>query len=310
MRKKDYTIMLDIVMRAGSFIAIIVLGYVLKKIGVFKQEDFGVLSKVAIRITLPCAIILSFSGKEIDPALLSLPLIAIACGAVSVALGYLLNRSRGREQTAFAMVNLAGYNIGNFTIPFAQSFLGPMAVIAISIFDTGNAMVCLGGAFSMACMVKDGSRFSLVRVVRALMKSVPFVVYIIMLLMSLLHIATPKFVLSVAEIGSSANAFAAMLMIGVGFKLEAKREQLMTIARIVATRYSAAIVFALIFYFVLPFALEIRQALVILAFAPIGAAVPGFVGEMKGDVGLSSAINSICMVISIVIIVLLLLVML
>ena len=302
--------MLDIVMRAASFIAIIVMGYLLKRIGMFKQEDFGVLSKIAIRITLPCAIIVSFNGKSIDPALLSLPLIAVACGALYVLLGYLSGLKMTRDQQAFGMLNLAGYNIGNFTIPFAQSFLGPAAVIAISIFDIGNAMVCLGGAFSLACMVKDGSRFSIGRVVRALMKSVPFVVYLIVLTMSFLHIKTPGFVLSVAEIGSSANAFAAMLMIGVGFKLEAKREQLMTIARIVAVRYAAATVFALIFYFVLPFALEIRQALVILAFAPIGAAVPGFTGEMGGDTGLSSAINSICMIISISVIVSLLLVML
>ena len=71
-----------------------------------------------------------------------------------------------------------------------------------------------------------------------------------------------------------------------------------------------AIVFALIFYFVMPFALEIRQTLVILAFAPIGASVPGFTGEMGGDVGLSSAFNSVCMCISIVVIVSLLLIML
>ena len=302
--------MLDIVMRAASFIAIIVLGYTLKRIGMFKKEDFTVLSKVAVRITLPCAIIVSFSGKVIDPALLSLPLIAIACGAIYVTAGYLMGRRQPREQQAFNMVNLAGYNIGSFTIPFAQSFLGPMAVIAISIFDVGNALVCLGGAFSLACMVKDGSRFSVMRIARAMMRSAPFVVYVIMLIMSLLHLKTPEFILSVAEIGSSANAFAAMLMIGVGFKLEAKREQLRTIARIVSVRYAAAIVFALICYYVLPFELYVRQTLVILMFAPIGAAVPGFVGEMDGDVGLSSAINSICMCISIAVIVSLLLVML
>lgn len=302
--------MLDIIMRAGSFIAIIVMGYLLKKIGFFKEGDFGILSKIAIRITLPCAIIVSFSGKEIDPALLALPLIAIICGAVYIALGYLLNRKGSKEQQAFAMLNLAGYNIGSFTIPFAQSFLGPMAVVAISIFDTGNAVVCLGGAFSLACMVKSGSGFSVKRIVKALLRSVPFVVYMLMLAMNLLSIATPKFVLSIAEIGNSANAFAAMLMIGVGFKLEAKREQISTIAKLVAIRYAFALAAALVCYNLLPFALEVRQALVILAFAPIGSSVPGFTGEMEGDVGLSSALNSICMVISIAIIVALLLVML
>ncbi len=302
--------MLDIVMRAASFIAIIALGYLLKRIGMFRQEDFTVLSKVAVRITLPCAIIVSFSGKVIDPELFTLPLIALVCGSFYVAAGYLSHRDMPREQRAFAMLNMSGYNIGSFTIPFAQSFLGPMAVVAISIFDIGNAFVCLGGSFSLACMVKDGSRFSLKRVVRALLRSAPFVVYIMMMTLSLLHLVLPSFVLSVAEIGANANAFAAMLMIGVGFRLQAKREQLMSLARMLAIRYGAAIVFALIFYFVMPFALEIRQTLVILAFAPIGASVPGFTGEMGGDVGLSSAFNSVCMCISIVVIVSLLLIML
>lgn len=302
--------MLDIVMRAASFIAIIVLGYVLKRIGVFKQEDFGVLSKIAIRITLPCAIIVSFHGKVIDPTLLSLPLIAIACGAVYVTAAYLLGKNRAPHQRAFDMLNLAGYNIGNFTIPFAQSFLGPMAVIAISIFDIGNAMVCLGGAYSMACMVKDGSKFSLTRVVRALSKSVPFVVYLIVLTMSFLHIKTPGFVLSVAEIGSSANAFAAMFMIGVGFKLAGDRTQIGAMIRVLGVRYGVAAILACVFYFLLPFSLEVRQTLVILAFAPIGSAVPGFTSELGGDVGLSCSINSMAILISIVIIVTLLVVML
>lgn len=304
--------MLDILMRACSFIAIIAGGYLLKRIGFFKKEDFTILSRIAIRITLPCAIIVSFHGKVIDPAMLSLPLLGLGFGAVYVTVGYVSQKLMGKtqEEQAFAMLNLAGYNIGTFVIPFAQSFLGPMAVIAISLFDVGNAVVCLGGAFSLACMVKDGSRFSLARIGRSLVRSVPFVVYIIMLVMSLAKIPTPGFVMSIAEIGSSANAFMAMLMIGVGFELTAKRDQLMTVARIVAFRYSIALVFALVCYFMTPFALEVRQALVILAFAPVGSAVPGFTNEMGGDVGLSSAVNSITMVISIAIIVSLLLVML
>ena len=49
--------MLDIIVRAGCFVAIIILGYVLKKIGVFKEQDFSVLSKVVMKITLPAAIV-------------------------------------------------------------------------------------------------------------------------------------------------------------------------------------------------------------------------------------------------------------
>ena len=48
----------------------------------------------------------------------------------------------------------------------------------------------------------------------------------------------------------------------------------------------------------------------ILAFSPIGSAVPGFTAELKGDVGLSCTVNSLAIVISVVIIVTLLVVML
>lgn len=303
--------MLDILLRAGSFISIILLGCVLKRIGFFKDEDFYILSRITIHITLPCAIITSFTGKQIDPALLSLSFMAIGCGLIYVAAGYLLNRGKKREQQAFEMLNLSGYNIGTFVIPFAQSFLGAMGVITVSLFDTGNSVICLGGAYSLASMVKNGDKFSFKRILFTLFKSVPFVTYVIMLSVNILNLSVPQFILSVATIGSNANAFMAMLMIGVGFKLEFKnREQTGTVLKLLTIRYAIATVFALMFYYLLPFDLEVRQALVILVFSPIGSAVPGFTGELKGDVGLSSAVNSFAMVISITITVILLIFML
>ena len=120
----------------------------------------------------------------------------------------------------------------------------------------------------------------------------------------------PDPVMSCAQIIGNANAFMAMLTIGVGFKLEANRTQLGALARILLIRYGVGAVIACLFYFCLPFAEEVRQALVILALSPVGSAVPAFTGELKGNVGLSSAINSMSIVISIVIIITLLTVML
>ena len=303
--------MLEILTRAGSFVAIIVLGYALKKIGVFREEDFSVLSKICIRITLPAAIITSFAGKEIDPGLLVLLFLGIGCGVLYIFLGYLMNRKNSREQQAFDILNLPGYNIGCFAMPFAQSFLGPMGVIATSLFDSGNAFVCLGGSFGVACSVKDGRGFDFRRVLKALSRSVPFLTYLLMVVLNLLRIRVPDMVVECAGIIGGANSFMAMFMIGVGFKLAlGDREQLGKILRLLSVRYGVGTVLAALFYFVLPFDIQVRQALVILAFAPIGSAVPPFTEELGGDVGLSSAINSMAIVISICIYVVLLSVML
>lgn len=300
----------EILTRAGCFIGIIILGYVLRKIHVFQESDFKVLSTIVVKITLPAAIVSSFNGKEIDPAMLSVALLGLCCGLVYMGLGWLVNRRHGKEQQAFAIINTSGYNIGNFTLPFVQGFLGPMGVITTSLFDTGNACVVLGGSYGVASVVKGEGRFSLKSIVKALMKSVAFDCYIIMLVITLLHIPMPSAVFSFAEIIGNANAFAAMLMIGVGFKLSGDKSQMRMIVRILTVRYSAAVVFALSLYFLLPFSLEIRQALVILAFGPIASAAPAFTEELKSDVGLASAVNSISILCSIVFIVIILVVML
>ena len=302
--------MFDVLIRAGSFVAVIVLGYFLKRIGFFKESDFTLLSKITIRITLSAAIVCNFATMQIDLSLLSLAFLGLGGGILYMILAFVLNLKGSKEDRAFDVLNVAGYNIGCFTIPFAQSFLGSMGVITCSLFDVGNAIICLGGAFSVASMVKDGNGFSAKRIVKALSTSVPFVTYLIMVTLNLTHVPIPGAVLSCARMIADANAFMAMLMIGVGFKLGGDMSQIGRIVKLLSIRYGLAALLASAFYFVLPFDIEIRRALVILAFSPIGSAVPGFTGEMKGDVGLSSAVNSISIVISIVIIVTLLSVML
>lgn len=295
-------------MRAGCFIGVIILGYALRRVGVFKESDFKVLSTLVIKVTLPAAIVSSFNGKVIDPSMLSIALIGFGCGVVHIISALVMNMKKGREQQAFEIVSASGCSIGTFTLPFIQNFMGPMGVITTSIFDTGNACICLGGAYSMAFMVKDGSRFSVKTIVKKLSRSVAFDCYVVLLLANFLHVQIPTAVFSFADLIANANAFAAMFMIGVGFKLSGDRKQIGTIARILAVRYSFALVIGLSCFYFLPFSLEIRQALLILPFSPIASAAPGFAAELEADVGLASALNSISIVCSMIIMVVILMI--
>lgn len=295
--------MLDILIRASCFVAIIVLGFVLKKLGVFKDSDFSVLANVTLKITLPAAIITNFANKELDASMLLLIVLAIACGFVYVGLGFLLNVRSSKSERAFEILNLPGYNIGCFALPFVQAFLGPAGVMAACLFDVGNGLICLGGSFSIASMVKDGTKFSLKRMVRTLSKSVPFLCFVIMPILCLLHVPIPSPITTLTGTISNANAFCAMLMIGVGFKLSADKTQIGKILRILLIRFGVAAVLAVLAYQFLPFSEEVRKAVVLLMFSPIGSAIPPFTAELKEDVGLSSAINSISIICSVVLMV-------
>ena len=226
--------MYEIITRAGCFVAIIIVGYVLRKKEFFAEGDFHVLAKIVMKITLPAAIVSAFAGKEIDAAMLLLPLIGLGTGIGYMALMFLINRKRGKDQQAFEMLNTTACNIGNFTLPFVQSFLGPIGVVTASLFDCGNAILSLGGAYSVASMVKGNGKFSLIKIVKALTKSFAFDCYVIMMVLNLLHVSLPGFVISFTEIIGGANAFLAMLMIGVGFKLSGEKSQRGTIVRILS----------------------------------------------------------------------------
>jgi hypothetical protein len=291
--------MMDVLLRAACFIGIILLGYFLRRINFFKEGDFDVLAKIALKITLPAAIICNVNGSEISIGMLGIALIGCGGGVLYLIVMYLLNLRSSREQCAFEMLNSTAYNIGNFTMPFAQSFFGPSGVLVTSIFDTGNAIVCLGGAYSICAMIKgDGGKFSLKPIVKKLVSSVPFDTYMIMAALCLLHISLPSQIVSFAQIIANANAFVAMLMIGVGFRLSGDISQMKSIVRILVVRYGIALALSLGIYFLLPLPLEYRRILSIVVFAPIASAAPAFTAELKSDVGLSSAINSISILIS------------
>jgi predicted permease len=86
----------EILTKSGIFVAIIALGYMLKRIGVFRKEDFSVISKIVMKVTLPAAIVSSFAGREIDLSMLSLIPLAVLFGILYMLVGAVLNLRKGK----------------------------------------------------------------------------------------------------------------------------------------------------------------------------------------------------------------------
>ena len=295
--------MVQILTRAGCFVAIIALGYILRQKGFFREQDFGILSKILLKITLPAAIVSNFVGRKLDKSMLFVSLIGFGASVLYVTLAYLMNRRAQKEQQMEEVVSMGGYNIGAFTMPFAQGFLGATGVITTSLFDIGNACVCLGGSYGFAKCMKEGGKISLKTIGKALIKSVAFDCYLIMAIVALFQIPLPQMVVSFAEIVGNANPFVAMLMIGVGFKIAGDKKQIGRMVRILSVRYGVALLLALGCYYILPFPLEVRQAIMIVLFSPFPSSAPAYTGELKCDVGFASALNSVSIVCSLICIV-------
>lgn len=280
---------------------IIVVGYVLKCRGFFHAKDFFMISKIVINITLPSAIISNFSRITMEKSLLLMCVIGFASNIILVLLGYLINLGGTKEDQAFDMVNLSGYNIGNFTMPFVQSFLGPVGFAVTSLFDAGNAVMCTGITYSLASAVLGtGDKVSIKAVLRKLFSSVPFDSYVVMTTLTIMNIKLPGVLLDFTGTVGSANAFLALLMLGIGFEVNMDKGKVARIIKLLVLRYGSAVLFSLAFFFLMPFSLEVRQALAILSFGPVSSVSPAFTGNLGGDVELASAVNSLSIIASII----------
>lgn len=293
--------MAAVLTKAIAFVAVIMMGYLLKRAGFFHAKDFYLISGIVIKITLPAAIVSNFSRITMDYSLLAMCLIGLLCNFVTIAVGYLMNLKGSKESKAFFMLNMSGYNIGNFTMPFVQSFLSPVGFAATSLFDAGNSVMCTGMTYTLAGMVVgEEDKPSVIKMVKKLFSSVPFDAYIIMTLLSVLSIKLPAVVVSFADTAGGANAFLALLMLGIGFEIRMEKEKLARIIKILTARYAIAVLLSAGFYFLAPFDLEVRRTLAIVSLGPVASVAPAFTGALNGDVEMASAVNSLSIIISIV----------
>lgn len=296
-----------ILLRAFSLLFFLVLGVFLKKVKVLHQSDFTALSRIVMRVTLPCAVLVNLNGADLGLSMLGITFLGLMIGVLLMGCGYLLYFRRGQSLRAFGVLNLAGFNIGNFALPFIQGMLGATGVLVTSIFDVGNSIICLGGAYGIASLVKYRSESpsaasSFKRVGKTMITSVPFDFYIGMAILALLHISLPDPIIAVAQVGANANPFLSMTMLGVAFRLGSVRERLGELMRILLVRYGVCIALALCIYFLFPYPEAVRQPLCLLCLAPIGSAIPPFTHELGEDYEFSGTINSISVMISIVLI--------
>lgn len=290
--------MAAVLWKAVVFLCIILLGAGLRSWKILKRSDFGILAKIVLNVTLPCAVVSNFAKLDVDFSLILLAPIGLGCNLLLMGAGWLFSRKGTAEERTYSLLNYPGYNIGCFTMPYIQSFLGPSAVISACLFDAGNAVVCTGGSYALAAAISGTEKgFPVKKFLKRLFSSVTLDTYLVMLALAALKVKLPGPVVQFAETAGGANAFLAMLMIGVGFEIHLDKSRLKRLAQNLLVRFGLSALLSAALYFFTPFPLAARQLLAIIVFSPIASASPAFTGQLGGDIELASTVNSLSIVI-------------
>jgi Predicted permeases len=299
----------SVLVKSFSFIFIILLGFSLKSLGFFKREDGAFISKIVVNITLPALLISNASNMSLDLMSLSIILFAFISNIIIVIIAKVINRDKESMVQAIAVINTTGFNIGNFAIPFVSSFFNATAILYLCVFDIGNALVSLGGSYAYASSLIEEQKVNPFKmVIKRLFTSIPFMVYLLIFILSLLKITLPELVISTSAMVGQANVFLAMLMMGIMLEIKINKEDINATIKILFSRYLIVTILSLIVYFVLPFPLLAKKTIVLALFSPISSVATVFSLKLGSKSSVPAIVNSISLLISIAIMTLLLIV--
>lgn len=286
-------------MKAAGLALVIFSGYALKLLGVFRVEDAKVLSRVVVNLTLPAALITGFRSFQFDVTYLSLIAIALVSNLLMLVVGLWWSRSKDASMRALWGLNVCSYNIGCFVLPFVQSFLPAEALICISMFDAGNCPVNSGIAYAVVSANSNGERVRARFVLDKLCHSVPFMTYLILMVLSMLRIKLPEVVYQITSTVSGANTFVAMLMLGILFEVRVSSEDRRQITKILVLRYMGSFIMAALVW-LSPLPLLVRQVSVLAMMAPIPSVTMVYCEKCGCKPSLYGVLNSISLAISLV----------
>ena len=290
----------EIAAKAASLILIIVIGYVIKRIGWVSAADFPKFSKIVLRITLPCALITSFNTFDITSNLLFLTAIGLLANLILQLTGYLVNQRKGGIAQAFGIINLGSYNVGAFAMPYIAGLMGPQSIIFASLFDVGNSFGAAGIGYGWSRSVADEKqKTTLGGFLKLMFLSPLFDTYLILLLMRLLGLQLPDEVITFTSTVGGANTFLAMLMIGIGLELGLDAHRFKLAFKYLAIRYGFSLIFSILTVLFLPVSMVVKTILCMLFFSPIASLATGFTDEAGGGVGTSAFMNSVSILIGI-----------
>jgi len=292
----------DILLNTLSLALMIVIGYLLKSYGYVKNGQPKLIMNIIMLVTLPCALIASFAGFEMDTSLYFVIALGFLFNIIVCIYALLASLKEHNDIKAFNILNMPGYNIGCFALPFIQTSLGSFGGIIVSMFDIGNSMVCTGLTYALASEIvgkKEKNRLN--NFIKTMLSSVPFDVYMFMLFITITGIKLPDFVFTIAGKLGAGNAFLSMLLIGMLFEAQLEQYQIKHVLHILGTRFAASCCFAALIYFFAPVSEIIKHVLIITLFAPIPIITTIFTERCHADARLAGICASCAIPLSLII---------
>jgi predicted permease len=225
---------MDIILSQSlPIIALVVIGFLLKEVGIIRRGDGHVMARLIINTTLPAVLFVSLARADIKPSgLLVLALCGASIPLVLHQLAIYLSRLMGldREVAGVVVVSTMVTNVGFFLLPFFLAFYGTEGVSRLAAFDLGNSLVANSYAYYVATRYGQGSGVGLRTALKKVLGLPTLWANIAGITVNLAGIALPATLSKILDPLAAANTPLAMLTLGSFIELRFRNLKPMLVA--------------------------------------------------------------------------------
>ncbi|MBN1640737.1 MAG: AEC family transporter [Anaerolineae bacterium] len=233
---------------------LVVLGYLLVRLGVVEQRGARAFNRLVLYVTLPATTLLAIAGSALDWRTLALPLLFIVAPMALWTLGLVPARALrlSRTDRGTFVVALCGF-MGSLAYPFVEAAYGVDGLRALAIADLGNAVAIFGMAYYLSFRYSTQGQFDIARVARALATFLPLHACWIALVLAATGLEPGGIVGSFLEALARINSPLMLLSLGMHLELNLSRDEARTLAVHAVYKYGIGFGLALFIALVLPY---------------------------------------------------------
>lgn len=269
------------------------IGYSLKRFGVLKKEEAGVLIRLVFYLMSPAVIITSMSSMKFSETLIYYPISAICIHIFMYFLTLIIaNKLKisDKEKVIFRGSTLI-MNM-TFVLPFFIVFFGEENVYLLSLFDAGNLLMVTTVVYSIF-ITNSGS---LLNKIKTVLKSPLIISMIIGALLNITGIRLPKGIeITIQNIASITGT---VIMIALGAYFTPKFSKLKLSVIVILVKMLGVVFIGTILGKVLPID-EMGKMLILLgAMSPVGNNVLSYALITDGDVEMATNVISLSNIVS------------
>lgn len=269
------------------------IGYSLKRFGVLKKEEAGVLIRLVFYLMSPAVIITSMSSMKFSETLIYYPISAICIHIFMYFLTLIIaNKLKisDKEKVIFRGSTLI-MNM-TFVLPFFIVFFGEENVYLLSLFDAGNLLMVTTVVYSIF-ITNSGS---LLNKIKTVLKSPLIISMIIGALLNITGIRLPRGVeITIQNIASITGT---VIMIALGAYFTPKFSKLKLSVIVILVKMLGVVFIGTILGKVFPID-EMGKMLILLgAMSPVGNNVLSYALITDGDVEMATNVISLSNIVS------------